>query len=80
MKYLILIYSNLASRKVWDALPSTRRAASLAGYAALTAHLVAAGEMLVSEAHAAARALDRRAARGTLNVAEQRYLESRAAR
>ncbi len=50
MKYLILIYSNPASREIWERLPLTRRAEGLDRYAALKEDLAASGEMIVSEA------------------------------
>lgn len=50
MKYVILIYSNPASRQAWDAMSGAERADGLAGYAALTEDLNASGEYVVSEA------------------------------
>jgi hypothetical protein len=50
VKYLILIYSNPASRKIWEGLPDSQRAEGLAVYAALNEELAASGELIVSEA------------------------------
>jgi hypothetical protein len=50
VKYLILIYSNPASRAVWEGLSDAQRAEGLRGYAALNEDLAASGEMIVSEA------------------------------
>jgi hypothetical protein len=50
MKFLILIYSNPASRNVWDDLSDAERSAGLQQYAALTNDLNASGEMVVPEA------------------------------
>jgi hypothetical protein len=50
VKYLILIYSNPASRKVWEGLSDAQRAEGLGAYAALDEDLAASGEMIVSEA------------------------------
>jgi hypothetical protein len=50
VKYLILIYSNAASRQIWDSLPEARRAEGWRAYAALNEDLAASGEMIVSEA------------------------------
>jgi hypothetical protein len=50
MKYLILIYSNPASRQVWEGLSDAQRAEGLQVYAALNEDLAASGELIVSEA------------------------------
>jgi hypothetical protein len=50
VKYLILIYSNPASREVWERLSDARRADGLSCYAALHEDLAASGELIVSEA------------------------------
>ena len=50
MKYLILIYSNPASREVWEGLSDARRAEGLSRYAALCEDLAASGELVVTEA------------------------------
>lgn len=50
MKYLILIYSNPASRKIWEGLSDAERAEGWSAYAALNADLIASGELIVSEA------------------------------
>jgi hypothetical protein len=50
VKYLILIYSNPASRKVWEGFSDAQRAEGLKVYAALTEDLAASGELIVSEA------------------------------
>lgn len=50
MKYLILIYSNPASRAAWESFSADQRAEGLAAYAALNEDLEASGELIVSEA------------------------------
>ena len=50
MKYLILIYTNPASRAVWEAFSEADRAAGFQEYERLTAELAASGELIVTEA------------------------------
>jgi hypothetical protein len=50
VKYLILIYSNPASREGWSRLSADERASGLAAYAALTEELERSGELSVTEA------------------------------
>jgi hypothetical protein len=50
MKYLILIWSNPASREIWESFSSDERAEGLAYYAALVEDLEASGELIVTEA------------------------------
>jgi hypothetical protein len=50
MKYVILIWSNPASREVWDGLSDTERAEGFGVYAALNERISAAGELIVTEA------------------------------
>ena len=50
MKYLILIYSNPESRKIWEGFSADERSVGLAAYAALTEDLEASGELIVTEA------------------------------
>ena len=50
MKYLILIYSNPMSRKLWEGFSQAERGEGLRVYAALTEDLAASGELIVSEA------------------------------
>ncbi len=50
MKYLILIYSNPASRQIWEGFSDSQRASGLQAYAALHEDLAASGELIVSEA------------------------------
>jgi len=50
VKYLILIYSNPESRKIWDGFSDAQRAEGYRYYAALNEDLTASGEMIVSEA------------------------------
>jgi hypothetical protein len=50
VKYLILIWSNPASREIWDGFSDAEKADGFAAYAALEEELVASGEMIVSEA------------------------------
>ena len=50
MKYLILIYSNAESRKIWEGFSDAQRAEGYRYYAGLNEDLTASGEMIVSEA------------------------------
>jgi hypothetical protein len=50
VKYLILIYSNPASRQAWEGLSPAQRGAGLGVYAALREDLQDSGELIVSEA------------------------------
>jgi hypothetical protein len=50
VKYLILIYSNPASREIWEGFSDDQRAEGYRYYAALTEELAATEELIVSEA------------------------------
>ena len=50
MKYLVLIWSNPASRAIWEGFSDEQRAEGFRYYAALTEELAANGELIVSEA------------------------------
>ena len=50
MKYLILIYSNPASREIWEGFSDDQRAEGFRYYAALADQLAASGELIVTEA------------------------------
>ncbi len=50
MKYLILIYSNPASREIWEGFTDDQRAEGFRYYAALAEELAASGELIVTEA------------------------------
>jgi hypothetical protein len=50
VKYLVMIYSNPASRAVWDGFSDAEKAAGLRVYAALVEELAATGELVVTEA------------------------------
>jgi hypothetical protein len=50
VRYLILIYSNPASRDIWAAFSEDQRAEGYRYYAALKDELVASGELIVTEA------------------------------
>ena len=50
MKYLILIYSNPASREIWEGFSDEQRAEGFRYYGALTDELAASGELIVTEA------------------------------
>jgi hypothetical protein len=50
VKYLILIYSNPASREIWEGFSDDQRAEGFRWYAALGEELAASGELLVTEA------------------------------
>jgi hypothetical protein len=50
VKYVILIYSNPTSRKLWESFSDAERAEGFRAYAALDEDLAASGELIVSEA------------------------------
>jgi hypothetical protein len=50
VKYLVLIYSNPASREIWEGFSDDQRAEGFRYYAALGAELAASGELIVTEA------------------------------
>jgi hypothetical protein len=50
VKYLILIYSNPASREIWEGFSDEQRAEGFRYYGALTEELAASGELIVTEA------------------------------
>jgi hypothetical protein len=50
VKYLVLIWSNPASREIWEGFSDDQRAEGYRYYAALTEELAASGELIVSEA------------------------------
>jgi hypothetical protein len=50
VKYLILIWSNPASREIWEGFSAEERREGLTAYAALTEDLEASGELIVTEA------------------------------
>jgi hypothetical protein len=50
VKYLVLIWSNPASRAIWEGFSDEQRADGFRYYAALTEELAANGELIVSEA------------------------------
>ena len=50
MKYLILIYSNPASREIWEGFTDDQRAEGFRYYAALADELAASGELIATEA------------------------------
>ena len=50
MKYLVLIYSNPASREIWDGFTDEQRAEGFRYYAALAEELAASGELIATEA------------------------------
>ena len=50
MKYLILIYHNPDSRKIWNSFTDEQRAEGLHAYAVLNEQLAASGELIAAEA------------------------------
>ena len=50
MKYVILIWSNPQSRKIWAGLSEADRRSGLRAYAELTAELAGSGELIATEA------------------------------
>jgi hypothetical protein len=50
VKYVILIWSNPISRKLWESFSDDERAEGFQAYAALDQELAASGELIVSEA------------------------------
>ena len=63
MKYVILIWSNPTSRKLWEGFSDAERAEGFGAYAALDEELAASGELIVSEALADPSATTRVAVR-----------------
>jgi hypothetical protein len=63
VKYVILIWSNPASRELWEGFSDAERAEGFGAYAALDEELAASGELLVSEALADPAATTRVAVR-----------------
>ena len=63
MKYLILIYSNPASREIWEGFTDDQRAEGFRYYAALADELAASGELIATEALADASSTRRVAVR-----------------
>jgi hypothetical protein len=49
MKFMVLIYSNPESRRMWEGFSRAERTEGLAAYSALSADLVASGELVASE-------------------------------
>jgi hypothetical protein len=50
VKYLVLIYSNPASREIWEGFSDEQRAEGFRYYGAITEELAASGELIVTEA------------------------------
>jgi hypothetical protein len=50
VKYLVLIYSNPASREIWEGFSDDQRADGFRYYNALAEELAASGELIVTEA------------------------------
>jgi hypothetical protein len=50
VRYVVLIYSNAESRKLWEQFSETERGEGLAYYAGLTAELEESGELLANAA------------------------------
>jgi hypothetical protein len=50
VKYLLMIYSNPASRAAWDGFSDAEKAAGLRVYASLVEELAGSGELVVTEA------------------------------
>jgi hypothetical protein len=63
VKYVILIWSNPASRELWEGFSDAERTEGFGAYAALDEELAASGELLVSEALADPAATTRVAVR-----------------
>jgi hypothetical protein len=63
VKYLVLIYSNPASRGIWDGFTDEQRAEGFRYYAALAEELAASGELIATEALADASSTRRVAVR-----------------
>jgi hypothetical protein len=63
VKYVILIWSNPASRELWEGFSDAERAEGFGAYAALDEELAASGELIVSEALADPAATTRVAVR-----------------
>jgi len=63
MKYLILIYTNPASREAWESFSDSDRAAGFQEYDRLTAELAASGELPIMDSIPEQRYLESRAQR-----------------
>jgi hypothetical protein len=50
VKYLVLIYSNPASREIWESFSDEQQAEGFRYYNALAEELAASGELIVTEA------------------------------
>jgi hypothetical protein len=50
VRYLVLIYSNPASREIWEGFSDEQRAEGFRYYGAITEELAASGELIVTEA------------------------------
>jgi hypothetical protein len=50
VKYIVLIYSNEGSRKIWEQFSEAERGEGLAYYARFNAELEASGELVASQA------------------------------
>jgi hypothetical protein len=50
VKYLIMIYTNAATREIWEGFSEDEQAAGYREHQALAADLAAAGELVMSEA------------------------------
>jgi len=50
VKYMLLIYHNPETRKIWESFSDAERAEGLRAYAALNEDLAASGELIVSQA------------------------------
>ena len=50
MKYLVMIYSNPASRAAWEGFSDAEKSAGLRVYASLVEELAGTGELVVTEA------------------------------
>ncbi len=68
MKYLILIYSNPASRAMWESFSAEERGEGLDYYAGLTESLAASGELIVTEALADASLTKRVTVQGSETI------------
>ncbi|MFC0624637.1 YciI family protein [Kribbella deserti] len=48
MKFLVLIYGNLETRKMWEGMPKEQKSAGLDYYAGLTKDLAASGRLVAT--------------------------------
>jgi hypothetical protein len=78
VKYVILIYSNADSRRIWEGFSDTERGEGLRHYAGIVEDLAASGELIVTEALAEpSRGTSVRVANGTAMATDGPFGEAK---